>query len=183
MIQKSNFHVITGCSGSGKSTLVEALRGRGYLCVDEPGREIVREQLRIGRDALPWKDQRKFREALFERYVGAFNEMLQKDQPVFFDRALPEMIGFARTLGEPLPDDHRVACEVYRYARGVFVTPPWPEIFENDVERRHSFQDALAMYPLNLASYSECGYEIIEVPRAPVADRVEFILRLVNGVE
>jgi predicted ATPase len=58
-----------------------------------------------------------------------------------------------------------------------FVAPPWPEIFETDAERRHSFDDAMREYPQTLAAYRDCGYELIEIPRAPVSERVEFMLR------
>ena len=61
------------------------------------------------------------------------------------------------------------------------MVPPWREIFRTDEERRHSFEDALAEYRLTPGAYRECGYELIEVPKAPVSQRVEFILSHVRG--
>ncbi len=93
---------------------------------------------------------------------------------------MPEALGWARVRGIPLPAHHRAAIERCRYARSVFVTPPWPEIFETDAERRHSFADAMREYPQTLAAYRDCGYELVEVPKAPVSERVEFIVARVR---
>jgi predicted ATPase len=36
--------------------------------------------------------------------------------------------------------------QTYRYHRRVFLTPPWPELYSTDEERRHDFQAALGEY-------------------------------------
>src|SRR6266446_7116005 len=151
--ERENFFVLTGCSGAGKSTIIEALRARGFLCLDEPGRKIVEEQLLCGGSATPWQDLRKFGELLFSRYVRLFEQVTDRIQPVFFDRALPEVITISRFLNLPVPERHLMAVKEHRYARKVFITPPWPEIFKTDRERRHSFEDALAEYRLTPEIY------------------------------
>jgi len=40
------FIVISGCSSGGKSTLVAELRRRGHAAVEEPGRRIVKEEMK-----------------------------------------------------------------------------------------------------------------------------------------
>ncbi|PYN88080.1 MAG: hypothetical protein DMD87_11285 [Candidatus Rokuibacteriota bacterium] len=52
--RRDRFVVISGCSGGGKSTLVGELRRRGHSAVDEPGRRIVKEELKSDGSALPW---------------------------------------------------------------------------------------------------------------------------------
>jgi predicted ATPase len=52
--------VISGCSSGGKSTLLAGLGRRGQVTVDEPGRRIVREELRRDGSALPWLDKIAF---------------------------------------------------------------------------------------------------------------------------
>ena len=174
--ERNNFYVITGCSGGGKSTLIEALRSRGYQCVDEVGRQIVQQQMRIGGDGTPWQDLVKFRELLLSHYMTVFEQVTERTQPVFFDRSLVECVGYSRLVNVPTLQHHRAAARIYRYARKVFVTPPWKEIFRRDEERRHTFEDALAEYELTLQIYPELGYNLIEIPKAPVPERVEFVL-------
>src|SRR5262249_21184588 len=169
-------YVITGCSGGGKSTLVDALRSRGFQCVEEAGRRIVQQQLRIGGDATPWQDPVKFRELLLSRYMDVFEQVAERTRPVFFDRAIPEAIGWSRLLKVLTLEHHRAAARIYRYARKVFVTPPWREIFNQDEERRHSFAEAVAEDGMTLEVYPRCGYELIEIPKAPVSARVDFVL-------
>ena len=63
-----------------------------------------------------------------------------------------------------------------RFDTPVFVCPPWAEIFVQDRERRHDFDHACRDHAANVAAYQRAGYELIEIPRAPVADRVAFVL-------
>jgi predicted ATPase len=54
------FVVISGCSGDGKSTLLAELSRRGYCVVEEPGRRIVKKELKGDGSALPWVDTTAF---------------------------------------------------------------------------------------------------------------------------
>ena len=174
--ERNNFYVITGCSGGGKSTIIDVLRARGFLCVDEVGRNIVQQQMRIGGDATPWQDQIKFRELLLSRYMYVYEQVEERTQPVFFDRGIPEGIGYSRLMKVPTLEHHRAAARIYRYAKTVFVTPPWREIFRNDEERKHTYEDAVAEYELTLEIYPKYGYELIEIPKGPISERIDFIL-------
>jgi predicted ATPase len=76
------------------------------------------------------------------------------------------------------------AAELFRYARTVFVMPPWREIYRNDGERKQDFAEAIASHDLAVATYREFGYEPVEVPRASIAERAVFILaRIGRGGE
>lgn len=59
-MKKDNFYILTGAPGSGKSTLINCLRRRGYICIDEPAREIIAEQKSISGQGLYNKDKRLF---------------------------------------------------------------------------------------------------------------------------
>jgi predicted ATPase len=65
----------------------------------------------------------------------------------------------------------------YRYARRVFMTPPWKELFSGDAERHHSFEDAEAEYVGLLKSYTANGYEVVLIPKGTPAERANFLER------
>ena len=67
-------------------------------------------------------------------------------------------------------------CQSNRYHKLVFLTPPWPEIFVKDPERRHGFDEAAAEYSRLLKVYPALGYELIILPKTTVAKRADFML-------
>ena len=166
---------ITGASGGGKSTLVAALAARGHATVAEAGRQIVAEQLAAKGAALPWEDREAFARLLFKRSISAFDQA-PADRGVFFDRSFIEAIAYCTAIGIPVPDGWADQAAVRRFDTPVFVCPPWAEIFVQDRERRHDFDHACRDHAANVAAYQRAGYELIEIPRAPVADRVAFVL-------
>jgi predicted ATPase len=103
------------------------------------------------------------------------------DGPIFFDRGVPDIIGYLALVGAPVPAHLRRAADLVRYNTRVFVAPPWREIFTQDEERRQTFADAEHTHAAMVAAYSACGYEMTELPRASVADRVRFILSRVGA--
>ncbi len=141
---------------------------------------IVREQLRDGGDATPWENPVAFRELAFTRSVAAFESIEERVRPVFFDRGIVECVGYSRFLNVPVPARYRAAVNKYRYGSPVFVTPPWQEIYRNDAERQQSWDHAVEDYRVNIAAYREAGYDLVEVPRAPIGDRVRFVLERIG---
>jgi predicted ATPase len=168
------FVIISGCSGGGKSSLLEELRRRGYPTVEEPGRRIVADELARGGNALPWTDLAAFARramtlALEDRRSAAGRQGL-----VFFDRSL---IDAAVALAHVTGDDVLTPLQtIHRYHRKVFLTPPWPEIYVGDAERRHGFEDAVEEYRRLEAAYPALGYAMTVLPKAPVEARAEFLL-------
>ena len=59
----------------------------------------------------------------------------------------------------------------------MFIAPPWPEMFRNDAERIHTYDDAVAEYATLLKTYQRLGHELVFIPKASVPERVDFILR------
>ncbi|MEJ0063372.1 MAG: AAA family ATPase [Alphaproteobacteria bacterium] len=56
------------------------------------------------------------------------------------------------------------------------MTPPWKEIFCQDDERKHCFEDAVAEYERLTAFYPKCGYRILEIPKTGVQERLRFVM-------
>jgi predicted ATPase len=130
------FHVITGGPGSGKSTLIEALGRRGYARSIEAGRAIIQDQIAIDGPALPGRDPLAFAELMLSWELRSHRMAQAETGPVFFDRGVPDMVGYFHLLGRPVPSHVTRAAERFRYNRRVFLAPPWPAIFGQDAERK-----------------------------------------------
>lgn len=174
--ERKNFYILTGGPGSGKSSIIERLKQRGYLHVEEVGRQIIKEQLAIGGDALHWGDRVKFRDLMLSRSIADFLQIEESEKPVFFDRGIPELIGYSYLIKEPVSDELWHAAKQFRYNPHVFIAPPWQEIYQKDTERMQDFQEAIETYTCVQKSYLECGYTVIELPKVDVDARVQFML-------
>jgi predicted ATPase len=173
----SNFFVVTGCSGGGKSTLLSELARRGYPVYPEPGRQIVKEQLSVGGDGLPWQNATRFVELCVSRAMHFYILAKQHGQPVFFDRSMIDNITGMERLGMSMPDYLPRVIERYRYAKRVFMVPPWPEIFAQDTERRHVFAEAVQEFDWLEKAYPAKGYEVMLIPKMAVVARANFVER------
>jgi predicted ATPase len=168
------FIVLSGCSGGGKSTLLEELRQRGHAVVEEPGRRIVQEELAAGGDALPWRGLAAFARRAIAMALADRERMHDHDGLVFFDRGLIDAASaLEATCGEPVM---AALATQHRYNSKVFLTPPWPEIYAEDPERRHGFDAALCEYARLEKTYPALGYETVVLPKTPVDARADFLL-------
>jgi len=169
------FVIISGCSSGGKSTLIGELGKRGYAVVDEPGRRIVKEELASGGSALPWVDRIAFARRVIAMSLADRAAAYWLDGWVFFDRGLIDAASALHHLtGEPALG---TLGQVNRYHRRVFLTPPWPEIYRTDPERRHGLDMALTEYSRLLQTYPSLGYEVSILPKVGVEERADFVLR------
>lgn len=168
--------MLSGCSGGGKSTLLEALEARGFATCPEPGRQIVREQMRIDGPALPWVDMRQFIERVVALALDQAGAAVRRGGITIFDRGLVDAYAYFEREGLAVPAHLEDAVRRVRYADTVFMTPPWPEIFVADAERRHGYEAAVAEYRSLLRAYADLGYAIVEIPKAPVAARADFLV-------
>jgi predicted ATPase len=168
------FVVISGCSGGGKSTLLDELSRRGHAVVEEPGRRIVKEELKGNGSALPWVDEAAFARRAIETALADRVSASALEGWVFFDRGLIDAAaGLEHLTGERALEK---LGQSHRYHRRVFLAPPWPEIYVIDPERRHVFSAALAEYSRLLEAYPSLGYEVIVLPKAGVSERADFVL-------
>lgn len=172
----SRLRVLTGGPGAGKSALLEALRAAGYSVMDEAGRAIIQDQTLIGGQALPWGNPRAFAEAMLAWELRSLRLAAGLSGPVFFDRGLPDVLGYLDLLGLPIPAHMQSAAERFRYCRQVFLLPPWRDIFIQDQERKQTFAEAECTCAAMERTYRRLGYQIIEVPPAPLAQRLRFVI-------
>lgn len=176
MVTHNNFHIFTGGPGAGKTTVLEALRARGYSYVEETGRKIIQEQKAIGGNIHHNGDRIAYRDLMLSRAIADYERMSAEERPVFFDRGIPDLVGYNTLIGTDIPQAMRAAAETYRYNPDAFVFPPWQEIYANDAERKQYFAEAIATWQAIVDILPEFGYRVIEVPRASVEVRVQFVL-------
>jgi predicted ATPase len=70
--------------------------------------------------------------------------------------------------------------QTYRYHRRAFLTPPWPELYSTDDERRHDFDVALAEYARLLEVYPSLGYEVYILPKVGISERADYLLKILG---
>jgi predicted ATPase len=170
----NRFVVISGCSSGGKSTLLAELGRRGHAIVEEPGRHIVKDELKAGGSALPWIQGIAFARRAIAVALADRTSAEALDGWVFFDRGLVDAACALQQLtGEPVL---AALGQFHRYHPRVFLAPPWPEIYTTDPERRHSLDAALAEYPRLLDAYASLGYDVVILPKVGVPERAHFVL-------
>ena len=168
--------IITGGPGSGKSTLLNSLRAKGYPTAAEAGRAIIRNQVAIGGNALPWKDREAFAGLMLNWELRSWHEAAQSETPFFFDRGLPDIVGYLTLCNLPVPPHMKRATELFRYAHTVFIAPPWEDIYVQDTERKQSFGEAVQTYHAMAEAYGRCGSNLIRLPLCGPEERAEIIL-------
>ena len=171
--------VVTGGPGAGKTTVLEALARRGYEHVPDSARAIIRERKAAGLSARPTPDE--FGREMLRLYVDAYRAAKVAHEPVFFDRSVVDALAFLADNDDISQAALRQHLEAFRYNETVFVLPPWEEIYRKDVERDQDFPHSARVHARLCDWYGRWGYETVEVPRAPVEERVEFVLTTVQS--
>ena len=135
--------------------------------------------MKIDGTLLPWKDPRAFQREILDRRIR-FHQSVKPGDLAFCDRGIPDQLAFAQYKGFGSPPALLKAVEQYVYAPVVFVAPPWPEIYTVDSVRTESFDEACAIHQFVCDVYAGLGYELAEIPRGSVQERVQFILNHKN---
>ena len=173
--------VVTGGPGSGKTSLIDALEDRGFARSVEAGRAIIQDEVRAGGTALPWGDRQAYADRMLARELASHGMADGLAGPVFFDRGLPDIIGYLELCGLPVPAAVDAAARRYRYDAMVFIAPPWPEIFAQDAERRQDLAEAERTCAAMARVYPALGYALVELPRVDVEARANFVLERLSA--
>jgi predicted ATPase len=170
--------IVTGGPGAGKTTLLTELAARGHATVEESARAIIAERLASG--ASPRPDPLAFAREILRRDIEKYFWQ-HTSRWVFFDRGAIEAIGMVHETAPLSAEQLQTMLSAYPFYPLVFILPPWEAIYTNDTERDQSFADAIDVHARLQQWYGWCGYTLHEVPRLPVPQRAEYILRILAG--
>jgi len=166
--------IITGGPGTGKSTIIDLLEQKGYSCHREVSREVIKQEIEKGTDLLPWNNNEGFSNLVLDGQTNQYRKAID-GRLNFYDRGILDVIAYLRKDALPTEAMEDLAKH-YPYAKKVFLTPPWQEIYAVDNERKENFEMMKEIHQSLISTYSDFGYEVIEVPKHSAEERVQFIL-------
>ena len=168
--------VIIGGPGTGKTTIIDGLLERGHCCYPEISREITLEAKKQGIEQLFLENPLLFSELLLEGRKKQHQQALEEEcDVVFIDRGIPDVLAYMHYIGDAYPAFFDEACREHKYTK-IFILPPWEAIYESDDARYENYEQATLIYKHLKETYESYGYNLIEVPKDTVDNRILFIL-------
>lgn len=168
--------VIIGGPSTGKSAIIDSLMIKGYCCYPEISRQVTLKAQKEGINQLFLENPLLFSGQLLEGRIKQFHDAKNElHSLVFIDRGIPDVVAYLEYIGEKCPDHFDLACHENKYTK-IFILPPWKEIYENDNERYESFEQSKIIHDYLVKTYQSYGYELIEVPKENVHNRILYIL-------
>ncbi|NVD05312.1 ATPase [Vibrio sp. JPW-9-11-11] len=164
--------IITGGPGAGKTTLLNALGEQGYATFAESSRTLIEQQSQLDNGILPWTNLPQFANLCLD-LMGKQKRAALKYSVAFVDRAIADIVGYLKVAGCEIPS--RFVTQSAGYHPKVFFCRPEQSVYVQDQVRPHSFEEALEIHQVLVETYTELGYQVVEVPWSSVAERVAFV--------
>ncbi len=164
--------VLTGAPGAGKTTLLEAAAAGGLQTSPEVARDLLR---RPGGMDLRARDPIGFADAMAQAHVEEFERVRASANATVFDRGLPDVVGFLDVSGLPVSPAIERMCRTLRYDGPILRAPAWQEIYQQDDQRIQDWDEAVASDAAVTAAWRRYGYDVIDLPLAPVDARLVFL--------
>lgn len=98
-MQRTHWIVVTGAPCSGKTSVIRTLENNGYEVVHETARALIDHALAQGLTLEAVKaDELTFERQVLSAKIAA-ESSLNKNRPIFLDRAIPDSIAYFRKAG------------------------------------------------------------------------------------
>lgn len=160
--------IISGPPGSGKTTIINELINNGYLCFNEINPQEIK-------DNKTKNDKKLLSEFLFNQRKKQHDKII--NTTAFYDRSLIDVIAYLDYWNEIYPTSWDQIITECQYARKVFFTPCWVDIYKKNKRRPESYSEAEKIEFFIKKTYLKFNYQIIEVPKKDINQRIEFILK------
>lgn len=168
--------LLIGGPATGKSSVIAYLENKGFRCMREISREVIREAQENGIEQLFLTDPLLFSQKLLEKRIKQFQSAEKLlESTIFIDRGIPDVTAYLDYIGNVYPKDFTLANKLHRYDK-VFILPIWKEIYTADQERYETLEEAIKIQKQLIATYQTLGYDLISVPRTSIAKRALFVL-------
>ncbi len=168
--------LIIGGPGSGKTTLIDELSKHGHICFPEISRAVTKQAQEQGIDNLFLTEPLLFSKLLLEGRIKQYQDACEQPaEVVFIDRGIPDVLAYMHYKGDSYPESFDAASKQHVYHQ-IFLLPPWEGIYVSDEQRYENFEQASQIHHHLVSTYKTYGYELIEVPKDTVENRMRFIL-------
>jgi len=174
-------YILTGTPGAGKTAILRQLELNGHAVVEEAATDVIALHHALG-NPEPW------RSPAFVDQIVALQRQRQRAAgtavrgTTFFDRSPVCTLALSRYSSlRPssclLEEIERMKAE-RSYERSVFFVRNQGFV-ETTAARRISLDDSLLFEQIHELTYREYGFDLIEVPAAPLPDRVAVVQQAV----
>lgn len=179
--------VITGGPGTGKTSIINELKNNNFYCFDEIIRTLTLAAKKekdpgayISNPIAFVDDPMQFNTNLLDGRIAQFKQANALEETIsFFDRGIPDVLAYMAFFNQKYGDTFINACKDNLYNH-VFLLPPWKAIYKSDSERFETFEESKKIHVHLEKTYTDFGYNIINVPFGTIKERTEHILNIIG---
>ena len=160
--------IISGPPGSGKTTIINELITRGYTCLPEIGPiNIQNKKIK--------KDKMLLSEFLFKKRKKQYDIIINK--LAFYDRSIVDVIAYLDFWQQEYPNKWNHIINECQYSKNIFYTSNWQKIYKTTESRKEKYTESIKIDTILRKTYLKFNYNIIDVPKLNVTQRVDFYYR------
>jgi predicted ATPase len=175
-------YILTGTPGCGKTVILRALELKGFVVIDEAATDIIALEQAQG-NMTPWENPRFVDQIVNlqkQRQMQVVNVNVKLQ---FYDRS--PICTYALAVYLKMKPSQHLLKEIDRieknqiYQKQVFFIDNLGFITPTEA-RRITYEEAVQFEKVHEEAYAKFGYDCLRIQTAPLFDRVNAILRVVE---